>query len=118
MSRLEQLEQQIAELNEVEMRTLREWFERHDAELWDRQIESDAKSGKLACPYCAHKQEVVADGTVDERDYNEFLARGMQNLQPMANDAMQANKVTISVSFKVFFMVSTSFLKLRLMVEL
>ncbi|HMS40190.1 MAG TPA: hypothetical protein PKE69_08195 [Pyrinomonadaceae bacterium] len=49
----------------------------------------DAKSGKLACPFCGHKQEVVADGTVDERDYYEFLQRGMQNLQPMAQDAMQ-----------------------------
>jgi len=48
VSRLEQLEQQIAELNEVEMQTLREWFERRNAELWDRQIESDAKSGKLS----------------------------------------------------------------------
>ncbi len=48
MSRLEELEQQIAELNEIEMQALREWFERRDAELWDRQIESDAKSGKLA----------------------------------------------------------------------
>ena len=34
----------------------------------------DAKHGKLACPYCAHSQEVAADGTVDERDYHEFLA--------------------------------------------
>jgi len=37
-----------AELNEVEMQALREWFERRDAELWDRRIESDSKSGKLA----------------------------------------------------------------------
>lgn len=49
----------------------------------------DAKLGKLACPYCAHAQEIVADGSVDERDYREFLARGAQNLQPMARDAMQ-----------------------------
>lgn len=50
----------------------------------------DAKLGKLACPYCAHSQEIVADGTVDERSYEEFLQRGMQNLQPMAQDAMQS----------------------------
>jgi hypothetical protein len=47
MSRLEQLEQQIAELNVSELKALREWFERYDAEVWDRQIESDAKTGKL-----------------------------------------------------------------------
>ncbi|MBX7173577.1 MAG: hypothetical protein K1X72_21595 [Pyrinomonadaceae bacterium] len=49
----------------------------------------DAKLGKLACPYCAHAQEIVADGKVDERDYYEFLQRGQQSLQPMANNAMQ-----------------------------
>ena len=49
----------------------------------------DAKLGKLACPYCAHSQEIAAAGTVDERDYYEFLQRGMSQLQPMAKDAMQ-----------------------------
>jgi hypothetical protein len=48
MSRVEQLEQQIAQLDPSELRALREWFTRYDAEVWDRQIESDAKSGKLA----------------------------------------------------------------------
>ena len=47
MSRVEQLEQQIAELDASELKALRAWFERYDAELWDRQIESDARSGKL-----------------------------------------------------------------------
>jgi hypothetical protein len=47
MSRVEQQEQQIAELDEHELKALRAWFERYDAEVWDRQIESDAKSGKL-----------------------------------------------------------------------
>jgi hypothetical protein len=48
MSRVEQLEKQIAELDPSELKALREWFERYDAEVWDRQIESDAKRGKLA----------------------------------------------------------------------
>ena len=47
MSRVEQLEQQIAALNEDELRALRAWFARFDADDWDRQIASDAKSGKL-----------------------------------------------------------------------
>jgi DNA-directed RNA polymerase subunit RPC12/RpoP len=51
----------------------------------------DAALGKLACPYCAHAQDVAADGTVDERGYFEFLERASQNLQPMARDAMQVN---------------------------
>ena len=48
MSRVEALEQQIVELDQDEFRVLREWFARMDAELWDRQLESDAKGGKLA----------------------------------------------------------------------
>ncbi len=51
----------------------------------------DPALGKLACPYCAHAQEVVADGTVDERDFLEFIKRASQNLQPMAQNAMQVN---------------------------
>ena len=47
MSRVEQLEQQIAALNEDELRVLRAWFARFDADDWDRQIVSDARSGKL-----------------------------------------------------------------------
>ena len=47
MSRLEQLEKEIAELDASELKAFRAWFERYDAEVWDRQIESDAKSGKL-----------------------------------------------------------------------
>lgn len=48
VSRIEQLEKQIAELNPSELRALREWFARYDADVWDHQIEADAKSGKLA----------------------------------------------------------------------
>lgn len=51
----------------------------------------DAKSGKLACPFCGHSQEVQADGVVEEKSYEEFLQKGMQNLQPMAQNAMQVN---------------------------
>lgn len=47
MSRVEQLEQRITELNASELRELRAWFERYDAGVWDRQIESDSKNGKL-----------------------------------------------------------------------
>ena len=47
MSRVEQLEQRIAELDAAELQELRAWFERYDAEVWDRQIESDSKDGKL-----------------------------------------------------------------------
>ncbi|MCC6366473.1 MAG: hypothetical protein IT165_23390 [Bryobacterales bacterium] len=47
MSRVEQLEQRITELDAAELKELRAWFERYDAEVWDRQIENDSKNGKL-----------------------------------------------------------------------
>jgi hypothetical protein len=47
MSRVEQLEHKIAELDVTELKELRAWFENFDAEAWDRQIENDSKSGKL-----------------------------------------------------------------------
>ena len=47
MSRVEQLKQQIVDLDQDELRALSQWFIRMDAELWDHQLESDAKNGKL-----------------------------------------------------------------------
>lgn len=47
MSRVEQLEQRIAELDAADLKELRAWFERHDADVWDRQIENDSRNGKL-----------------------------------------------------------------------
>jgi hypothetical protein len=47
MSRVEQLEQRIAELNPSELKELRAWFERYDADAWDRQIENDPQRGRL-----------------------------------------------------------------------
>jgi hypothetical protein len=42
-----ELEQAIAGLPEKEFSKLAEWFEEYLAEKWDRQIEADAKSGRL-----------------------------------------------------------------------
>jgi hypothetical protein len=47
MSRVEQHEQPITELNAAELKELRQWFDRYEADLWDREIEKDSKSGKL-----------------------------------------------------------------------
>jgi hypothetical protein len=48
MSRVEEIEKKISELDHSELRALREWFDQYDAELWDQRIGSDAKSGKLS----------------------------------------------------------------------
>jgi hypothetical protein len=47
MSRVENLEGQVKQLNSEELRAFREWFAQFDAEAWDRQFEADVQSGKL-----------------------------------------------------------------------
>ena len=48
MSRVKSIESQVTELSSDELTEFREWFAEYDAEVWDRQIEADARSGKLA----------------------------------------------------------------------
>ena len=47
MSELEELENRIRNLPPEDLARFRAWFVEFDHVLWDRQIESDAKSGKL-----------------------------------------------------------------------
>jgi hypothetical protein len=47
MSELEELENRIRNLAPEELAKFRAWFAEFDHVLWDRQIQSDAKSGKL-----------------------------------------------------------------------
>jgi len=47
MSELEELERRIRNLAPEDLAKFRAWFANFDHGLWDRQIEGDAKSGKL-----------------------------------------------------------------------
>jgi hypothetical protein len=47
MSRVENIESQIAEFSAEELAAFREWFAEFDATAWDRQFESDVKAGRL-----------------------------------------------------------------------
>jgi flagellar motility protein MotE (MotC chaperone) len=47
MTVLEKIEQQIAALDPKDVRKLGDWLDEYRAELWDKQIEADAKAGKL-----------------------------------------------------------------------
>jgi hypothetical protein len=47
MSKLETLERQIEQLSAEELAEFRRWFAEFDAQVWDRQFESDVKAGKL-----------------------------------------------------------------------
>lgn len=47
MSELEELEKRIRKLSPQDLAKFRAWFSEFDHALWDRQVESDARSGKL-----------------------------------------------------------------------
>jgi len=47
MTKLEKIEQDIASLSKSDLQKLSDWLEEYKADLWDKQIEDDAKSGKL-----------------------------------------------------------------------
>ncbi len=47
MTRVEQLEQEIAKLSSQEFAQLRDWLLEQDWAEWDREIERDAAAGKL-----------------------------------------------------------------------
>ena len=44
---ISEIEQAIRELSPKELSRLRTWFEEFDAQVWDEQIERDARAGKL-----------------------------------------------------------------------
>lgn len=47
MTRVENIEGQVKSLSAEELKAFRDWFASFDAEVWDAQIDSDAKHGKL-----------------------------------------------------------------------
>ncbi len=42
-----ELEQAVTQLSEQELAHFRAWFDEYYAQVWDKQIEDDAKSGRL-----------------------------------------------------------------------
>jgi hypothetical protein len=48
MTRIEKLKTAVRSLPEDEYRQFRHWFLDNDWEKWDREIEADSRSGKLA----------------------------------------------------------------------
>jgi hypothetical protein len=47
MGRLESAENEVRQLSAEELRAFRDWFAEFDANAWDRQFESDVRTGKL-----------------------------------------------------------------------
>ena len=45
--KVEEIEKDLAALSPAELEEFRAWYERFDAEAWDRQIEADVEAGRL-----------------------------------------------------------------------
>jgi lysyl-tRNA synthetase class I len=47
MSKVENIEREIQKLAPSELEAFRRWFREYDSDEWDRQIDEDARAGKL-----------------------------------------------------------------------
>lgn len=59
MTKLEQIEKSVAELNGDELEAFSEWFDAFQTARWDRQIKADGTAGKL--------DKLAADALADFR---------------------------------------------------
>jgi hypothetical protein len=57
MSTVKDIESAISRLSRSDLSELRAWFTEFDADAWDRQIEEDARSGRLDTFYQSLQQE-------------------------------------------------------------
>jgi len=60
MTKLEKIEQDIASLSPGEVAKLAQWFAEFQADLWDKQIEADAESGKLDKLFAEAEADIAA----------------------------------------------------------
>ncbi len=76
MSSVADIERAIAKLSEDEFLELEEWFDLERNRKWDRQIEEDARSGKLREVYERLKSENQGQPNIplDEFLHNEKLS--------------------------------------------
>jgi hypothetical protein len=47
MTTVKEIEEAVAKLPKLELDKFRLWFEKFDAEVWDKQFKDDVRSGKL-----------------------------------------------------------------------
>ena len=57
MDTAQEIQLAVSQLSADELARFREWFDKYDAEVWDRQFEEDAKSGKLD----QYAEQAIAD---------------------------------------------------------
>jgi hypothetical protein len=47
MTTVSEIEEAVRRLSQADLAAFREWFDRFDAEAWDRQFEDDVREGRL-----------------------------------------------------------------------
>ncbi len=47
MTTVSEIEEAVRRLSRADLAAFREWFDRFDAEAWDRQLEDDVREGRL-----------------------------------------------------------------------
>lgn len=62
MNSLPEIEAAIRHLSEIEVRQLSNWLQEYLEEAWDKQIEADAKSGRLDKLIQQANQDIDANG--------------------------------------------------------
>ncbi len=58
-----QLEAAVTELSSAEFSSFAKWFDEYKADQWDRQIEADAKTGRLDAFLAEVDSEIEREGT-------------------------------------------------------
>lgn len=69
MSTVKEIESAIVSLSREELAELRSWFHGFDTEAWDRQIESDAASGRLDALYEQLQKENSGEPSMTLNDF-------------------------------------------------
>jgi hypothetical protein len=73
---IDEIEAAILKLSPEELARFREWFDEYCAEVWDKQIETDAKAGRLdkfIAEANEEKRLIEARRNEPERPLREYL---------------------------------------------
>jgi hypothetical protein len=71
MSKVEQIEAEIAKLPSQDVREVSRWLQEYEAELWDEEMERDARPGGPLDKLAQQARQEIADGKTQPLD--EFL---------------------------------------------
>ena len=63
MTKLQKIEDSVRALDQEEFRAFADWFANLQADRWDRQIEADARGGRLDKAIAQARTEIANGGT-------------------------------------------------------